>query len=346
MPGESAFNRPKGIDKRLCKQVTSATRVPSNWTPMNLYNVECKLMEVRKYTHEYYDVESKFRHRNLQLITAYAVQNPFLLGCFMLRKEQLSLQLPHKVKERRLYYPTKFSELELIVRNNFCAVGGQIRFYESAKDADAAASENEETNPRVIIAARVITGTVHTISGGEKSLLRPNSGSTSVPFFSSADAESESGLPVDTVTDEDGRVFVKYHVNDVFPDHVIIYRNKDGPADCRTSRLNNVVKYCTLSYRAGTRFNPDEMTFKGQRRKKNDGEAAAAISAVATAETILTQQPCADVSEGGNDFDSKLQELTDDFSRTGAVPKRQNARKESHGKEVKDEKAASAEPEP
>ena len=36
-------------------------------------------------------------------------------------------------KERRLYYPTKFSELELIVRNNFCAVGGQIRFYESAK---------------------------------------------------------------------------------------------------------------------------------------------------------------------------------------------------------------------
>ena len=110
-------------------QVTSAIRAPSNWTPMNLYDVECKLMEARKYSHEYYDVESKFRHRqgcqitpshffsystyssdffdgdvttnntvdrNLQLITAYGVQNPFLLGCFMLRKEQLSLQLPHK----------------------------------------------------------------------------------------------------------------------------------------------------------------------------------------------------------------------------------------------------------
>ena len=38
-----------------------------------------------------------------------------------------------QVKERRLYYPTKLAELELIVRNNFCAVGGQIRFYESAK---------------------------------------------------------------------------------------------------------------------------------------------------------------------------------------------------------------------
>ena len=45
-------------------QVTSAARAPSNWTPMNLYDVECKLMEVRKYSHEYYDVDSKFRHRN------------------------------------------------------------------------------------------------------------------------------------------------------------------------------------------------------------------------------------------------------------------------------------------
>ena len=56
----------------------------------------------------------------------------------------------------------------------------------------------------------------------QRALLRPNAGSTSVPFFSRLDGES--GLPVDTVTDEDGRVFVKYHVNDVFPEYVIIYR--------------------------------------------------------------------------------------------------------------------------
>ena len=58
----------------------------------------------------------------------------------------------------------------------------------------------------------------------QRALLRPNAGSTSVPFFARTDGES--GLPVDTVTDEDGRgrVFVKYHVNDVFPEYVIIYR--------------------------------------------------------------------------------------------------------------------------
>ena len=47
-------------------KVTSAIRAPSNWTPMNLYDCECKLMEVRKYSHEYYDVESKFRHRKVK----------------------------------------------------------------------------------------------------------------------------------------------------------------------------------------------------------------------------------------------------------------------------------------
>ena len=65
--------------------------------------------------------------------------------------------------------------------------------------------------------------------------------------------------------------------------------------------------YCFLP-RAGTRFNPDEMTFKGQRRKKNGEEEAAAAAAVATAEAVVTQQPCADVADGGGeDFHAKLQ---------------------------------------
>ncbi len=41
---------------------------------MDLHEVECKLMEVRKYSAEYYDVDAKFRRPELQLITAYNVQ--------------------------------------------------------------------------------------------------------------------------------------------------------------------------------------------------------------------------------------------------------------------------------
>ena len=68
---------------------------------------------------------------------------------------------------------------------------------------------------------------------------------------------------------------------------------------------------CCFLLRAGTRFNPDEMTFKGQRRKKNSEEEAAAAAAVATAEAVVTQQPCADVADdGGEDFQTKLQGQT------------------------------------
>ena len=57
-----------------------------------------------------------------------------------------------------------------------------------------------------------------------------------------------------------------------------------------------------FSLRSGTRFNPDEMTFKGQRRKKNGEQEAA--EAAAAPEQVVTQQPCADV---GDDFQAKLQ---------------------------------------
>jgi hypothetical protein len=130
--------------------------------------------------------------------------------------------------------------------------------------------------------------------------LRANVGSTSVPFFTS------DGLSVDTVTNEDADVFIKYHVNDVYPDHVLVYRDKEGPDDSRTSRLSNIVKFCQISYRAGTRFNPDEVTFKGKKSadivKKGKEEEE---------EDVVTVQP----SNEDDEEDSR-------FSGTGAVPKR------------------------
>ena len=58
-PTASAFNRPKGVDRRLCRQVLAASRAPTHWTPMNPHEVECKLMEVKKYSHEHFDIENK-----------------------------------------------------------------------------------------------------------------------------------------------------------------------------------------------------------------------------------------------------------------------------------------------
>ena len=71
--GGGIFHR-RQIDKRFVKHVTTLSHQPTTWTPMDLQEVECKLMEVRKYSAEYYDTDARFRRPNLELITAYTVQ--------------------------------------------------------------------------------------------------------------------------------------------------------------------------------------------------------------------------------------------------------------------------------
>ena len=66
-----------------------------------------------------------------------------------------------------------------------------------------------------------------------------------------------------------------------------------GEADDRTSRLTDVIGHCQLSYRAGTRFNPEEVTFQGseeakKRRKKKKSTEAKPEPEV---DPVITQQP-------------------------------------------------------
>ena len=51
----------------------------------------------------------------------------------------------------------------------------------------------------------------------------------------------------------------------MYPDHVLVYRDLEGPADAHTSRLTDFLRHCQLSYRAGTRYNPQEQEFKGRK---------------------------------------------------------------------------------
>ena len=65
----------------------------------------------------------RFRKPNLELITIYAVQNPFLFGMYELRREQMKMQqesleakLRTGLKERQFFYPATFETLEAILR--------------------------------------------------------------------------------------------------------------------------------------------------------------------------------------------------------------------------------------
>ena len=46
-------------------QVLAPNRAPTHWVPMDVSTIECKLMEVRKYSAEYQEIDSKFRKPHL-----------------------------------------------------------------------------------------------------------------------------------------------------------------------------------------------------------------------------------------------------------------------------------------
>jgi len=120
-PKTGAFNR-KPVDKRLVKQVTQGQKTPNYWVPMDLANTECKIMEVRKFSADYFEVDAKFRRPGIELISAYAVQNPFLWGQYLLRREQLKMQLTrtgYTVKEKDFFYKSDFENFEKVCRQNF-----------------------------------------------------------------------------------------------------------------------------------------------------------------------------------------------------------------------------------
>jgi len=83
-----AFNR-KPTDKRLVRQVTLGQKAPNYWMPMDLSETECKIMEVRKFSADYFEIDAKFRRPGIELISAYAVQNPYLWGQYLLRRFHL-----------------------------------------------------------------------------------------------------------------------------------------------------------------------------------------------------------------------------------------------------------------
>ena len=54
---------------------------------------------------------------------------------------------------------------------------------------------------------------------------------------------------VDSFTNEEKTYFLKTHVNEIYPETILIYRDKDGPSDQRTSRITELSKrYIKLKF--------------------------------------------------------------------------------------------------
>eukprot|EP00091_Calanus_sinicus_P007084 TRINITY_DN17979_c0_g1_i1.p1 TRINITY_DN17979_c0_g1~~TRINITY_DN17979_c0_g1_i1.p1 ORF type:complete len:275 (+),score=56.95 TRINITY_DN17979_c0_g1_i1:210-1034(+) len=264
-PKSSAFNR-KPVDKRLVRQVMLGQKTPKYWVPMDISDMECKIMEVRKFSAAYFEVDAKFRRPGLELISAYAVQNPFLWGQYLLRREQLKMQLArtgYAVKEKDFFYKSDFENFEKVCRQNFDLRYEQdpkvgVTFYSDALAANSSKIESE--NVRIIIMAKVLVGTCVKKSGG-----RSHRSCGTKCFY-----QQQTGLPIDTFTDNSQTVFYKFQMSEVYPEFVLVYRDTTAGPDTRMSKLP--LEYCKMSYRSGTRINPqDEAALELKMTNKIEG---------------------------------------------------------------------------
>lgn len=76
-----------------------------------------------------------------------------------------------------------------------------------------------DSNPRLMIVARMISGVTHQLEEAKPDVVRRTAASNK-PFF------TDGGQIVDTLTDTQETVFVKCHINEVYPETV--RRNEAG----------------------------------------------------------------------------------------------------------------------
>lgn len=172
-----------------------------------------------------------------------------------MQQESLEAKLRTGLKEKTFFYPVTFENLESILRNNFNSVPNLeesseddqlVRFYARSNLANEAFQGT--TNPRILIAGKVLTSLCHLLPEDKKTTFNK---------------KNHQGLTIDTFTSNDKTSFYKANPNEMYPDHVLVYRDLSGPADGHTSRLTDFLQHCQVSYRSGTRYNPQEQTFKG-----------------------------------------------------------------------------------
>ena len=183
-----------------------------------------------------------------------------------------------KVKEKTFYFPTSFEKLEDIIRYGLNVGAGEdgIKLFASSTDANdqiegmsnyfyqrithgytlclnfICLSRKQSiytiagsTNPRVLIVSRALLGICQLIP--EDHVFGAISRQPMEAFNKNRldnvyTPDKNFRRKVDSFTTEDKSFFLKTNGNEIYPETVLIYRDKSGPSDKRTSRITELSK--------------------------------------------------------------------------------------------------------
>ena len=99
------------------------------------------------------------------------------------------------------------------------------------------------TNPRVVIVTRVLLSICQLFPDDMM-----GAASQSMANRLSNTYTNDGKFKVDSFTNEEKSYFIKTHVNELYPDTIIIYRDLNGPSDLRTSRIADMAnRYKSIS---------------------------------------------------------------------------------------------------
>jgi hypothetical protein len=171
---------------------------------------EVELVKLTKGSQEY---ESVISEVNLRFIDGYGpekvvrVQNPYLWGCYLLKKAECANRSGCSVTEKVLFHATGQSNIDSITENNLdwrrsfrTKFGCGVSFSPSAKYANTWCNRDIGSS-RALIVATVLMGSSHV---GDYDTVLPREGyDTTVGYF--------------------GKVYVKYYDNEFYPEYVVYY---------------------------------------------------------------------------------------------------------------------------
>ncbi|PNF31721.1 hypothetical protein B7P43_G12171 [Cryptotermes secundus] len=181
---------------------------PSTWMDMPL-DKEVELVQLPTNSPEYLKVKSKV-HSTLpvHIDRIVRIQNPYIWGCYTLKKNEYEHRLGSAVKELELFHATAQSNVDSIAANNLdwrrtkrAKFGKGVSFSPRAHYANKYCNYNAGTE-RALILTRVLVGKCHK---GKYWMKSPKEG-------------------YDTTIGNSKSVYVKYEDNEFYPEYVAYYR--------------------------------------------------------------------------------------------------------------------------
>lgn len=210
------------VSRRPLSRTVFQQPLTRNWTPMNTDKSFMKVpVDVEQNTQEYNEVLRMFKkttQKRFKVVCIERIQNPYLLGCYLLKKSEMESLRSNPVKEMRLFHGTKQSNVQGICDNNFNwrlhgeskgnIFGQGVSFSPISYYASHYSDKNATV--KVMFLVRVL---VSNPCIGNRNM--------TIPPIMKDWCGFNTTLRCDTSQKENGHVYVKFSDNEFYPEYLI-----------------------------------------------------------------------------------------------------------------------------